>query len=80
MFQKVDIVICMKHGQFLFSELVGSEDLHFVIHAVAHNKRMRHSDPMGFHGMTLSIVVIANLIVVVIRHSALFHLGDEKRF
>ena len=49
----------------------GAKNIHFSVEPVVNNKIVRHSDSMWFHGMTLAIVVIADLWIVEIGYSPL---------
>ena len=38
-----------------------SVDFHFAVEAIVQKKVMGHAYAMGFHGMALAIVIIANI-------------------
>lgn len=43
-------------------------DLHLSIEAVVEHEIMSHTYAMWLHGMSLSIVVVANVAIVVVAH------------
>lgn len=40
-------------------------NLHFPVQSIVHDKTMTHSNAMWFHGMTWSVVVIADIGCIV---------------
>lgn len=42
--------------------------LHVVAESIAHNKAVRHSDPVGLHGVPVPIVEVPNLRIIVVRY------------
>lgn len=66
-----DIIIGMEAAKIPFPSRKRFEDLHVLKQAVVGEKGMGHTNAMGFHWVTLSIVVIAHLWVVEITHLSL---------
>lgn len=48
----------------------GAEDVHFFVEAVIDHQVVRHADTVGFHGMTLAVVIVAYFGVVEVGDAA----------
>ena len=59
--QEPNVIVRMEFGHFFLSGLVWSVDFHFAVEAIVQKKVMGHAYAMGFHGMALAIVIIANI-------------------
>ena len=62
-----DVFIAVKTRHFLGNGLVRSVDFHFSVETVVENEIVRHSNPVGFHRMALTVVVVADIEIVVVR-------------
>lgn len=58
--QEVDVVIGMKAGHLLTADGLWSENFHLTIEAVVHDEVVRHAHTVRFHGMSWSVVVVAD--------------------
>ncbi len=68
--QKSHVIISMKTTKVTVSSRVRSQNLHSLMHAVMNKQGMRHPDAVGFHGVTLAVVIIPHLVVVEVGHSS----------
>lgn len=46
-------------------------DLHLVVESIVHDQTMTHADTMRLHGVSRSIVIISNVLVVKVSHALL---------
>ena len=53
------------------------EHLHLVVQAIVDDKGVSHSDAMRFHGVALTVVVVANIRVVEVGNHALLSLTSS---
>ena len=59
--EKPDVVVAVELGHLLLGCLVGAVDLHLPVESIVEQKVVGHPYPMGLHGMSLPIVVVANV-------------------
>merc|ERR1711971_45429 len=64
--EKPDVVVAVELGHLLLGRLVGPVDLHLPVEPIVEQKVVGHPYPMGLHGVTLPIVVVANVTVIVV--------------
>ena len=64
--QEHDVLVGVILGHLLEDGLVGSVDLHLAVESVVEEKIVGHADAMGLHRMSLSVVVIADVTIVVV--------------
>ena len=51
----------------------GAVDLHAVVEGVVDDQVVGHADPVGFHWVTLDIVVVTDARLVEVAHTSLLH-------
>jgi hypothetical protein len=77
--EKRDIVVGVEAAEITVAGREGLENLHMLKETVVSEEGMGHADAMGLHGMTLAIVVIADLRVIEITNFPLHTIRSGRQ-
>merc|ERR1719397_1580549 len=64
--EKPDVVITVKLRHLILSRFMGPVDLHLSVESIVEEQVVGHPHAVGLHWVTLSIVVVANVRVIVV--------------
>uniref|UniRef100_A0A3P9I247 Uncharacterized protein n=1 Tax=Oryzias latipes TaxID=8090 RepID=A0A3P9I247_ORYLA len=60
--QELNVVVAVVLGHLLSTSFIFTYIyLHFSVETIVQQQVVGHSDPMGFHGMTLSVIIVSNI-------------------
>ncbi len=59
--EEPDVVVGVELGHLLLSGFMRSVDFHFPVQSIVQQKVVCHPNSVGLHGVTLAIVVVADI-------------------
>ena len=64
--EKSNVIVAVVFGHLVHIGFMGAINFHFPVQAIVEQEIVSHSNPVGFHGMPLSVVVISHISIVVV--------------